>query len=146
KAKPHPAVTGRLMLPRGANGIAAIVDGRLSVVIRGGFRLQGQRATAAALSPHALYVAAGVGHSLVAMAPDGRLAWSHPTGGTVVAIAWAPDGLRIVYVVRRGRHLVLGTIYGNGRQNLTVDRSVRGVRPSWRADSLAFAYVDRKST
>ena len=38
-------------------------------------------ATAAALSPRALYVAAGIGDSLVAMAPDGRRAWSHPAGG-----------------------------------------------------------------
>ena len=44
-------------------------------------------AGAAALSPHALFIAAGIGRSLVAMAPDGRRAWSHPAGGKVVAIA-----------------------------------------------------------
>jgi hypothetical protein len=130
-----------LSLPRGANGIAAIVDGRLSVVIKGGFRLQGQAATAVALSPHALYVAAGISHSLVAMAPDGRKAWSHPAGGNVVAIAWAPDGLQIAYVVRSRERLALHLIYGNGRRDTTIDRSVRAVRPSWRADSLALAYV-----
>jgi hypothetical protein len=109
-------------------------------VIKGGFRLQTQ-ATAAALSPHALYVAAGIGHSLVAMAPSGRRAWSHPAGGKVVAIAWAPDGLEIAYAVRSGNRLVLHVIYGNGRKDTTIDHSVRAVRPSWRADSLAFAYV-----
>ena len=41
KAKPRPATT-QLVLPRGANGIAAIVDGRLSVVTKGDFRLQGR--------------------------------------------------------------------------------------------------------
>jgi len=136
-----PLTTSELSLPKGANGVAAIVDGRLSVVIKGGFRLQGLTASAVALSPHALYVAAGIGNSLVAMAPDGRRAWSHPAGGEVVAIAWAPDGFRIAYVVRHGRRFALRAIYGNGTHESLIDRSVRPVRPSWRADSLAFAYV-----
>jgi hypothetical protein len=140
KAKPRPATT-QLVLPQGANGIAAVVDGRLSVVTSDGFRLQGLPVSAAALSPHALFVAAGIGNSLVAMAPDGRRAFSHPAGGRVVAIAWAPDGFRIAYVVHAGRRFVLRAIYGNGTHDVVVDRSVRPVRPSWRADSLAFAYV-----
>jgi hypothetical protein len=138
KAKPRPAT--QLVLPKGANGIAAIVDGRLSVVTKGGSQ-QGLPVSAAALSPRALYVAAGIGNSLVAMAPNGRRAWSHPAGGRVVSVAWAPDGFRIAYVVHAGRHFVLHVIYGNGIHDTTVDRSVRAVRPSWRADSLAFAYV-----
>jgi len=140
KPKPRPATT-QLVLPQGANGVAAVVDGQLSVVTKGGFRLQGLPVSAAALSPHALFVAAGIGHSLVAMAPDGRRAWSHPAGGKVVSIAWAPDGFRIAYVVHVGRHFVLRAIYGNGAHDVAIDRSVRPVRPSWRADSLAFAYV-----
>jgi hypothetical protein len=143
KKKPAHAATGRLSLPRGANGVAAIVDGRLSVAIKGGFRLQGLPASAVALSPHALYVAAGIGHSLVALAPDGRRMWSHPAGGEVVAIAWAPDGLRIAYIVRHGHRFVLRAIDGNGTDDALIDRSVRPVRPSWRADNLAFAYVGR---
>jgi len=140
KPKPRPA-RAQLALPKGANGIEAVVDGRLSVVTKGGFRLQGLPVSAAALSPHALYVAAGIGDSLVGMAPSGRRAFSHPAGGKVVAIAWAPDGFRIAYVVHAGRHFVLRLIYGNGRNDAVIDRSVRPVRPSWRADSLAFAYV-----
>ncbi len=140
-AKPKPTrPTPELRLPRGANGVAAIVDGRLSVVARGGF-LSHVPATAAALSPHALYVAAGIGNSLVAMAPDGRRAWSRPARGRIVAVAWAPDGFRIAYVVHAGRRFVLHDIYGNGIHDVTIDRSVRPVVPSWRADSLAFAYV-----
>jgi hypothetical protein len=139
KPKPRPT-TSQLVLPRGASGVTAIVDRRLSVVIKGGFQLD-VAATAAALSPHALYVAVGIGHSLVAMAPSGQRAWSHAVRGRVVAIAWAPDGLEIAYVVRNGRHLALHLIYGNGKNDRTIDRSVRPVRPSWRADSLAFAYV-----
>ncbi len=127
-------------MPPGANGVAAIVNGRLSVVIHGGFRLQ-DPATAAALSPHARYVAAGIGKSLVALAPNGRIAWSHPAGGNVVAIAWAPDGFRIAYIVHAGRRFVLHSIYGNGIDDKLIDRSVRAVRPSWRADNLAFVYV-----
>lgn len=140
KPKPHHKET-QLVLPEGANGVAAVVDGRLSVATNDGLGLQGRPVSAAALSPRALYVAAGVGNSLVAMAPNGRTAWSHPAGGKVVAIAWAPDGFQIAYVVHAGRHFVLHLIYGNGIEDTTVDRSVRPVTPSWRADSVALAYV-----
>jgi hypothetical protein len=140
KAKPRPATT-QLVLPRGAEGIAAIVDGRLSVVTTGGFRLQGLPVTSAALSPHALFVAAGIGRSLVALKPSGRQAWSQPARGTVVAIAWAPFGNRIAYVVHIGHRFALHVIWGNGTHDTTIDRRVRAIRPSWRSDSLAFAYV-----
>jgi hypothetical protein len=83
----------------------------------------------------------GIGHSLVAMAPSGRLAWAHPAGGTVVAVAWAPDAIRIAYVVHAGHRFVLHVIWGTGTHDTVIDRSVRPVRPSWRADSLALAYV-----
>jgi len=135
------AAPAQLQLPAGAAGVLALVDGRLSAAVRGGYRLQGLPASAAALSPHALYVAAGVGDSLVAMAPDGRRAWSRPAGGRVVAIAWAPDGLRIAYLVRSGRGLLLHLVWGNGTHDAIVDRDVRPVVPSWRSDSLALAYV-----
>ncbi len=141
KAKTRNPVAQMLQLPPGAAGIATVVDGKLSVVTRSGFRLQGLDVSAGALSPHALYVAAGIGHSLVAMAPSGRRAWSHAAGGTVVQIAWAPFGNRIAYIVRTHYGLVLHVIWGNGTNDTLIDRSVRSVRPAWRADSLAFAYV-----
>jgi len=49
--------------------------------------------------------------------------------------------LEIAYIVQLPRRLALHVIYGNGKNDLTLDRSVRAVRPSWRADSLALAYV-----
>jgi hypothetical protein len=131
----------QLQVPAGAHGIAAVIDGRLWLTTRSGLRLQGLPVSTAALSPHALYVAAGIGDSLVAMAPDGRRAWSHPTSGKVTAIAWAPDGLRIAYIVHTGLHFRLHLIVGNGTHDQTIDRAVRPVQPSWRGDSLAFAYV-----
>jgi hypothetical protein len=140
KAKKPPALM-QLALPRGADGIAAVVSGKLSVVTFGGFRLKGLPVSSATLSPHAVYVAAGIGNSLVAMKPDGRQAWSHPAGGKVVAIAWAPDAIRIAYIVQTKRQLVLHMIWGTGTHDTVLDRDVRAVQPSWRADSLAFAYV-----
>jgi hypothetical protein len=141
KQKQRPPSSTPLSLPEGANGIAALVDGRLSVVTKGGVRLQGRPASAVTLSPHALFVAAGIGRSLVAMAPDGRRVWSHPAHGKVVAIAWAPDAIRIAYVVRVAHRYALHVIWGIGTHDTTIDRAARAVRPSWRADSLALAYV-----
>jgi hypothetical protein len=141
KAKKPSPPTMPLTLPQGADGILAIVDGRLSVVTKTGFRLQGLQASAATLSPHAVYVAAGLRNSLVAMAPDGRRPWSHPAGGRVVAISWAPDAIRIAYVVHVGHRFVLHVIWGTGVNDTVIDSSVRPVTPSWRRNSLAFAYV-----
>jgi hypothetical protein len=145
KAEPSPRKIP-LALPRGANGIAAIVDGKLSVVTKSGFRLQGLPVSAAALSPHALYVAAGIGHSLVALKPNGRQAWSRPTSGKVVKIAWAPDGLRIAYIVadKGGYRWRLNVIWGNGLHDQVIDRLVSPTMPSWRGDSLALAYSARR--
>ena len=141
KTKPRPASATQLTLPTGRTGVAAIVDGRLSVVTKSGFRLQGLPASAETLSPHAVYVAAGIGTSIVAMKPNGHQVWSHPADGRVVAIAWAPDAIRIAYVARTGNRFALHVIWGTGTHDTVIDRSVRPVRPSWRADNLALAYV-----
>jgi hypothetical protein len=138
----HPQrATSHLVVPRGAHGIAATVGGRLWLSTGSGLRLEGLPVSAAELSPHALYVAIGVGNSLVAMAPDGRRAWSHRTPGRVVAVAWAPSGLRIAYVARFDGGFRLYEVEGNGARNRLIDASVRPVRPAWRGDSLALAYV-----
>ena len=135
-------VVPRLVVPRGAHGIAAVVDGRLWLTSRVGLRIEDLPVDSAALSPHALYVAAGIGDSLVVMAPNGTRAWSHPAGGRVVAIAWAPNGLRIAYVVQpHAGGTQLRTIEGDGDHDQLLDAAVRPVAPTWRADALAVAYV-----
>jgi hypothetical protein len=141
RAQQHPVGPSRLLVPRGAHGIAAVVDGRLWLSTRRGVRVEGLPVSAAGLSPHALYVGVGLGHSLVAMAPDRRLAWTHATTGAVTAVTWAPDGLRVAYIVRTGNRYALRMIEGDGDHDELLDASVRPVRPEWRADSLALAYV-----
>ena len=134
--------TTQLMLPKGANGIAAIVDGRLSVVTTGGFRLQGRPASRGRSSPHALYVAAGIGNSLVALAPNGRK--SLVASGRREGRRDRLGAGRLPDRVRRPRRTALRPARRSTGTELTtrsIDRSVRAVRPSWRADSLAFAYV-----
>ncbi len=122
--------------PAGAHGIALVVGGRLWLSA-GSARIEGLRAQAVDLSPHALYAAVGVGRSLVVTAPNGRRAWTLRTPGRVSAIAWSPDALKIAYVAGRDLRIV----EGDGDHDRLVERGVRAVRPSWRADSLAVAYV-----
>jgi hypothetical protein len=122
--------------PPGASGIALVTGGRLWLTV-GGTRIEGLRARAADLSPHALYAAVGVGRSLVVTAPNGRRAWTLRTPGEVKAVAWSPDALKIAYVA--GTELRI--VEGDGDHDRLVERRVRGVRPSWRGDSLAVAYV-----
>lgn len=131
----------RLELPRGIHGIALVEGGRLWLTAAHGLRIEGLPVSAAALSPHALYVAVGLGRSLVVMAPDGRRAWALPAAGRVRAAAWAPSALEIAYVVDTGRRLELRVVEGDGDHERLVDAGVAAVTPSWRRDSLALGYV-----
>lgn len=143
--------TGALTIPKGTDGIAVIVYGRLSVTTKSGFHLQGLPVSAASLAPRARYVAAGMGHSLVELAPSSRRVWSRRVGepvaecgacNVVASIAWSPDGSRIAYVVRTPtRKQVLHVIWRNGTHDTIVDRNARPGQPSWRADSRALSYV-----
>jgi hypothetical protein len=135
------ATASRLVLQPGMDGIAAVIDGRLWLTTQGGTRIEGLPVASAELSPHALYVGAGIGHTLVVMAPNGRRAWAHASRGDVAAISWAPNGLLIAYVVHVGGGFQLRMIEGDGDHDRLIDPSVRAVRPSWRADGLALAYV-----
>jgi hypothetical protein len=137
---PKPAPS-RLVLPRGTNGIAIVADGRLWLATRRGLRIEGLPVNAAELSPRALYAAVGIGGALVAVAPGGRRPWSHMAGGRVTAIAWSPDGLKIAYIVRRRDRRELRLIEGDGDHDRLIAARVAPPKPSWRADSLAVAYV-----
>src|SRR4051794_26478651 len=55
-----PQVISRLSVPPGTHGIAVVADGRLWLATRGGLRIEGLPATAAELSPRALYAVVGV--------------------------------------------------------------------------------------
>ena len=139
-APPAPATT-TLALPSGAHGLAAVIGGRLWLRTRSGLGISGLAVTAAELSPNALYVAVGIGRSLVAMSPDGRRAWSRSTGGRVVAAAWAPNPILIAYVVAVGSHHHLHLIEGDGSGDTLVDDDVAPVRPTWGADTQSVEYL-----
>jgi hypothetical protein len=140
KTASHVAAS-RLVLQPGMHGVAAVIDGRLWLTTQGGTRIEGLPVASAELSPHALYVGAGIGHTLVVMAPNGHRAWAHGTRGDVSAISWSPNGLLIAYVVHAGGGFQLRMIEGDGDHDRLIDPSVRPARPSWRADGLALAYV-----
>jgi hypothetical protein len=139
RERPIPA---RLSVPRGTHGIAVVAGGRLWLATKSGLRIEGLPVSAAELSPRALYAVVGIGSSLVALAPGGRRAWVHPTSGRVLGAAWSPDGLKIAYLVAHPGGDELRMIEGDGSPDRLLARGVRPVRPSWRADSLAIAYVD----
>src|SRR6266496_459383 len=104
KQTPSRPVPARLSVPRGTQGLALVVGGKLWLATRNGLRIEGMPVSAAELSPRALYAVVGIGSSLVALAPGNRRAWVHQTDGRVVSAAWSPDGLKIVYVVRSEEH------------------------------------------
>jgi hypothetical protein len=142
KEKAAHSVPTRLSVPAGSHGIAIVAGGKLWLATRGGLRIEGMPVSTAELSPRALYAVVGIGSSLVTLAPGNRRPWVHTTGGRVIAAAWSPDGLKIAYVVagRGGNNLRL--IEGDGAPDRLLVRGVSASKPSWRADSLAVAYVD----
>lgn len=142
----HRAAPSRLELPHGAHGFAVFARGKLWLATRTGVQIQGLGVSAVALSPRALFVAVGLGHQLVAMAPSGRHAWARRTPGRVLAAAWSPDGLKIAYVVehvtvRAADRNELHLIEGDGDHDRVLDVGVAAVAPAWRPDSLSVAYA-----
>src|SRR5436190_256555 len=144
--RPKRPVPTRLSVPAGSNGVAVVAGGKLWLATRSGLRIEGMPVSAAELSPRALYAVVGIGSSLVTLAPGNRRPWVHQTDGRVVSAAWSPDGLEIGYgVSRRGSDgYELRLIEGDGAPDRLLVGSVRSAKPSWRADSLAVAYVDAR--
>jgi hypothetical protein len=139
---PRPLPSGPL--PAGSGGFAAFGSGRLWLASPG-FRAAGRPFSAVELSPGALNIAVGEGHNLdVRRMTDGRLAWRHAAGGRLAGVAWAPIGTEIAYVVRHGNGNQLRVIEGDGDHDRLLALDVSPVAPSWRADSLAVAYVDSR--
>jgi hypothetical protein len=140
-AKPEPK-PARGVLPQGASGFAAVAGQNVWLAIPGARRPRVLQFTAFELSPNAIYVAAGRGHSLVALDPARLGAVKRrPVGGTVTAISWAPIGIYIAYIVRDAGRSDLHLMEGNFTNDRVVARDVADVKPSWRWDSLALAYV-----
>jgi hypothetical protein len=140
--RPARPVPTHLSVPAGSHGVAVVAGGKLWLATRSGLRIERMPVSAAELSPRALYAVVGIGSSLVTLAPGNRRPWVHQTDGRVVSAAWSPDGLKIAYVVARPGADELRLIEGDGSPDRLLVRRVRPVRPSWRADSLALAYVD----
>ena len=140
-ARSRTAIVTHLTFPPRTHGIALVAGGRLWLATRDGLRIEGMPASAAELSPRALYAVVGVGSSLVAFAPGHRRAWTHQIPGPAVAAAWSPDGLKIAYVVRTRRGAQLRLIEGDGDHDRLLDARVAPAKPAWRHDSLRIGYV-----
>ncbi len=136
--KPGPK---RLQVPDGASGIAVLAGGRMWATAHA-VSINGAKATAVELSPNALNIAVGRGRDLVAVHTNGsgeRVL--RRTEGQVVAISWAPNPIEIAYVVKDGSRYRLHLIEGDGDNDRLIDPSVAPVRPTWRWDNGAVAYV-----
>jgi hypothetical protein len=134
----HPGI----QLPRGAIAFSATGGGRAWLVTSSGARLRGKALSALAVSPGAINLVEGSGRALVAVSvSDGHVAFTRRVPGEPIAAAWAPAGIRIAYVVRTGRGNRLYDMYGNGRHAFLVAPRTDGGTPTWRWDSLAFAYA-----
>jgi hypothetical protein len=137
-------VPTRLSVPPGSHGFAVVAGEKLWLATRGGLRIEGMPVSTAELSPHGLYAVAGIGSSLVTLAPGKRRPWSHQTDGRVVNASWSPDGLKIAYIVAHRGGDELRMIEGDGSPDRLLVASVTAAKPSWRPDALAVAYVDAR--
>jgi hypothetical protein len=145
--QPAPAHHPGIRLPRGAIAFSATGGGRAWLVTSSGARLRGKQLSALAVSPGAINLLEGSGSALVAVsAADGHIAFTRHVPGEPIAAAWAPAGIRIAYVVRTGEGNRLYDMYGNGRHAFLVALRTDGRTPTWRWDSLAFAYVRADGT
>jgi hypothetical protein len=139
----HPHASGsRVVLPRGAIAFSVTAGGRVWLASSSGTALRGVPATAFALSPGAVWAVAGSRSRIAAVGVQQHgTGFSRAVGGTPVAAAWAPAGIRIAYTVGTALGDRLFDMYGNGTHRFLVARHVAPVPPSWRWDSQAFAYI-----
>ena len=98
--------------------------------------------TAAAWSPHSLYVVAWHGATLAALDPHGHPHWRLTSDGRITVARWSPDGYRIAYIAGRGLNIVAG----DGSDEHQLDQSVDPVAPAWEprtGEAHHLAFVDR---
>jgi hypothetical protein len=135
------------VLPRGAIAFSAAAGGRVWLATSAGASLHGSPLSALAVSPGAVYVLEARGRSLRAVhVPDGRTAFTRGIAGEAAATAWAPAGIRIAYVVHTAAGYRLYDMYGNGTHVHLVAAHTNGQAPTWRWDSLVFAYIRADGT
>ncbi|MCC6832913.1 MAG: hypothetical protein IT200_16385 [Thermoleophilia bacterium] len=140
-ARPASPQTG-LSLPPRAHGIAVLAGGRLHLRTTGGVGIDGLRATAAEISPNALYVALGQRRSLTVLSPSGRRAWTQATAGPVVAVSWAPYPVWIGYlVILPDGRVQLRVIEGDGDHDRPVATGVARSRPYWSQDGTRLYFA-----
>lgn len=97
------------------------------LVSAGGHRHYLGRYSAAAWSPHGLYVVAWRGDRLAALDPSGTTEWTLAGAGQVLAARWSPDGYRIAYVAGPS----LWIVAGDGSARHLVRARVAPVVPAW---------------
>jgi hypothetical protein len=138
--QPPKPITGPL--PQGALSFSTFAGGSAWVAVPHRFVLRGARRTAVAVGPNAVYVMQADGNVIQAVSmASGRVVRSRRTDGRVTAVVWSPYPIRIAYVTSAGGAYRLHDAYGDLSNDRLVDPHVGPIAPSWRWDSLAFAYV-----
>ncbi len=138
---PRPVLAG---LPGGGQLLVNSPSGPWIVHADGSRRYLG-RYTAAAWSPHSLYVAAWRGSELVALDPHGRRQWTLSSPARVTLARWSPDGYRVAYLAGGSLRIVAG----DGSQDHPLDGGVAPVTPAWqptRARSIGSRSPTRAAT
>jgi WD40 repeat protein len=100
------------------------------------------RYTAAAWSPHSLYVVAWRAAQLAALDPQGHPHWTLTGDAAVTVARWSPDGYRIAYLAGRALNIVAG----DGSDNHQLIRTVGPITPAWEPDTgpaHRIAFLDR---
>jgi WD40-like Beta Propeller Repeat len=101
------------------------------IVNAGGHRRYLGHYTAAAWSPHNLYVVTWRGRELDALNPRGQRQWVLASSGAISVARWSPDGYRIAYTTGHALWVLAGDRTGNHR----VSAADPGVAPAWQPRS-----------
>ncbi len=97
------------------------------IVNAGGHRRYLGHYTAAAWSPHSLYVVAWRGRELDALSPRGQRQWVLASPGAISVARWSPDGYRVAYTAGPALWMLAGDRTGNHR----LAAADPAVAPAW---------------